>query len=511
MNQQDYGIAGNTAFQLIPVLNSGDSAATDKNKNVPKPLLRQLPKAEQFPLDALGHIMAPAARLCNQVIKAPEAICGASFLATAHLVTQAHVDLVIDGRTSPVSNFFVTIATSGARKSGVDDVAMNPINILQKSRRIDHELAQDKFVKDKEHYDLAFREATGGKKTKEEREAALQNLEEPIEPKQPDLILPDVTYEGLYDYLKEHQASVGVFTDEGGSFLGGHAMKDENRIKTAAGLSKLWGKGEDGRCRRGGGTSSIFGKRVSLHVMIQPNLGRTFMNDASLKDQGLLSRCLVASVEVKYGRKYVAVDLSQTAEVRKYTDHVLLLLARDMNLTGKRKNILNPRKVGLSPEAKELYIRFHDSNEELMQKGRIYSEITGLASKAAEHAARIALALAAFEDLDVACVSGDWMAKGIEIVQFYLSEAVRLTDAGSVDSETEQADQLREWLKARGKSVVTLVDTYQRGPKRIRTAKAARFAMMALQLHGWVVPIEAGAADDSGTHRPEAWEVSTCL
>ena len=40
----------------------------------PRPLMRELPPADPYPIDALGHVLAPAARAIHDRVKAPVAI-----------------------------------------------------------------------------------------------------------------------------------------------------------------------------------------------------------------------------------------------------------------------------------------------------------------------------------------------------------------------------------------------------------------------------------------------------
>ena len=54
------------------------------------------------------------------------------------------------------------------------------------------------------------------------------------------LTTEEPTYEGLVKLLDGGWPSVGLFSDEGGRFLGGFAMSEEQRIKTMAGLNSLW-------------------------------------------------------------------------------------------------------------------------------------------------------------------------------------------------------------------------------------------------------------------------------
>src|ERR1700741_479464 len=88
-----------------------------------QPLTRELPPPDPFSVDALGGILRPAAIAIQDRIRAPLAIAAQSVLATATLAVQPHADVVLPtgpGIAKPVSDFFVTIAGTGERKTGWD-------------------------------------------------------------------------------------------------------------------------------------------------------------------------------------------------------------------------------------------------------------------------------------------------------------------------------------------------------------------------------------------------------
>src|SRR5262249_31125589 len=88
----------------------------------PRPLMREMPPADPFPVDALGELCL-AARAIHDRVQAPMAICAQSVLGTAGLVTQAYanVELPIGGkRVKPISSYLITIAESGERKTEAD-------------------------------------------------------------------------------------------------------------------------------------------------------------------------------------------------------------------------------------------------------------------------------------------------------------------------------------------------------------------------------------------------------
>ena len=99
------------------------------------------------------------------------------------------------------------------------------------------------------------------------------------------------------------------------------------------------------------------------------------------------------------------------------------------------------------------------------------------------------------------------MTDAIELAQFYLTEALRLSDAATVSAEIERADGLRVWLlEGWGHPDVTVRDIVQNGPNALRESPKARAALALLEAHGWVVKLEAGTVI-RGAARKEAWRI----
>ena len=107
--------------------NSGDFDFEDE----PLPLYRDIPKGEEFPVDALGRTLGDMARALHETaVQSPLAICGTAVLAAAALSAQAHRDIVLpaaDGLRKPISLNFLAIALSGERKSATDTMALKPV------------------------------------------------------------------------------------------------------------------------------------------------------------------------------------------------------------------------------------------------------------------------------------------------------------------------------------------------------------------------------------------------
>jgi hypothetical protein len=194
----------------------------DAKSEPPRPLMRELPPADTFPVEALGSVLAPTARAINDIVRAPLAICGQSVLAAATLAVQAHSDVELPTHhVKPLSSFFVTVAATGERKSAVDDEALAPVRKREASLREAYASERLDFENEKTAWDKA--RDTVIKAARGDRGRIKQGLDTlgppPLPPLEPILTCDDPTYEGLCKLLVGFP-SVGIFTAEGGQFTG---------------------------------------------------------------------------------------------------------------------------------------------------------------------------------------------------------------------------------------------------------------------------------------------------
>ena len=115
--------------------------------------------------------------------------------------------------------------------------------------------------------------------------------------------------------------------------------------------------------------------------------------------------------------------------------------------------------------------------------------------------------LTLWADLQAPQVEGRDMADAIDVVQFYLSEASRLSNAALVSSEIDKAERLRRWLlESWPEPDVMVRDVVRLGPNALRESPKARAALGILEKHGWLVPLEVGTVV-RGAARAEAWAI----
>jgi Protein of unknown function (DUF3987) len=270
------------------------------------PLFEPVVVGEPYPVDRLGKLLGGAASAIASKIRVPVSIAGQSVLAVASLAAQARANVLLPyGQTRPLSLYLITVAGSGDRKSSADNEALWPVRKREKALRETYAAEHSEWrIKHAAHAAQRRKVENDTKLTLSARESELRALgDEPIAPLHPILTAPDPTIEGLAKIWLNAPASLGLFSAEAGQFVGGHGMSADHKLKTAAALSEMWdGKGMR-RLRAGDGLTILDGRRLATHLMLQPEAAATFLGDGLLKDQGFLSRVLIAAPQSLSGTR----------------------------------------------------------------------------------------------------------------------------------------------------------------------------------------------------------------
>jgi hypothetical protein len=477
----------------------------------PQPLVREIAPGESYPVQSLGPLRA-AVEAVQGMTQAPVAIPAQSALAVASLAVQGFADVETLGGTRPTSLYALTIARSGERKSACDAPLIAALRAHEKeqakAQRDDMERWTNAHALWKGERDKILAEAKSGKG--EKRMAARADLEalgpEPYAPPSTDRTVTEPTFEGLTKLFAHGQPSLGLFSDEGGQFLGGHAMNSDNRQKTLAAFNDLWQGNPIRRTRSGDGHATLYGRRLAVHLMVQPAVARAFMADPLAADTGFLPRFLICEPPSAIGTRMQANVRRDDVALASFSGRLREILESPLPMDTETRE-LEPRILPLAFEARVLLVAFSDAIEAAQAPGGDLAHITGTASKAAEQAARIAGVLTLWRDLQAPAVEAREMADAIDLAQFYLIEASRLASAALVSTEIDRAETLRRWLLETWKEAEVLVrDVVQYGPNPLRETPKARAALGILEKHGWLVPLEAGTVV-RGAGRKEAWAI----
>lgn len=473
----------------------------------PQPLLRAVPPGAPYPVAALGPLRE-AVEAVQGATLAPVAIPAQSALAVASLAVQGFADVETLGGHAPPSLYCLTVAQSGERKSTCDAMLMAALRTFEREQAADHREAltahknAQALWKGEREKILAEAKGAKGRDKKTAAQADLAALgAEPTPPPSPDRTVTEPTFEGLTRLYAEGMPSLGIFADEGGQFIGGHGMNSDNRLKTLAALDDLWQGNPIRRTRAGDGAFTLYGRRLAIHLMVQPEAAQGLLGDRTAIGTGFLPRFLTCEPPSAIGTRLSDRTRQDAPALGRFGGRLRAILESPLPMDPESRE-LAPRALPLALEARAALIAFADETEREQAPGGPLSHVTGYASKAAEQAARIAAVLTLWRDLEAPAVAVDAMRNGITLARFYLVEAVRLSDAATVSTDTARAEALRRWLLDtwpeqaaridRDPSTVTPKDVVQYGPNALRETAQVRKLMAALADAGWLVLLPEG-------------------
>lgn len=461
----------------------------------PIPLFPPMPEAERFPIESLGPVLSSAAAAIARKVQVPEAIAAQSVLAVAALACQAHADVMMPyDQKRPLSLDFVTIAPSGGRKTSADSEALWPVRKREKALKEEHEHEHRLWSIAFAAWSAEKKKIEGNRKLQhDERRRALVALgPEPERPLSPFLTVPEPTIEGLVKAWVNAPAALGIFTAEGGMFIGGHGMSPDNRLRTAAGYSEMWDGQPIKRIRALDGVTILHGRRLSMHLMVQPDAAAQFLADPLLRDQGLLSRVLVAAPESIAGtRFYRDVEPEDNDAIHSYGARILSILEAPWPLAEGSRNELEPRVLTITEAATIAWKAFYNHIEGQCGAGGELHPVEDFAAKIAEHAARIAGVLTIVDHVRATEIGSDAMCAALKLADWYVYEALRLQRAARTDRRLIRAQQLLDWMRERGEEKFSVRDIGKLAPPAFRIKAAADEALAILASHGWIEEVSA--------------------
>ena len=456
-----------------------------------------------YPVDALGPLLGGAARAISETVDAPIVIAAHSVLSVAAFTAQDKANLVMDGRTIPLSLFMLTSAESGDRKSACDRVASAPLSQWQRQQVKEHAQELQDYRNAKAIYEGEYKAALSGKgKSVAQKAAALDALTEPEPPPEPLVICQEPTLEGLQKSFRMGKPSQALFSDEGAQFFGGHAMNQDNCQKTIAGLSMYWDGSPIVRTRAAQGESvTMFDRRLSIHLLVQPIIAQGVLGDPLLMQQGILARFLIAEAATLAGtRLYKPCNPHEHPAVVAFHAKVEELLAYEPAIA--EGGGLDLPTLSLSQGARQIWIEAYNRTERELAPGRLLEIIKPLASKAAENANRIAGVFAIVESTRE--VTGRQMERAWELASYYLQNALRAAQLNECNEAERHAREVLDWLRSREGQRATIKEMQrQLTPKRHRKSVAhIRAVMIWLCASGTVSVTETNSKGE-----PSAWGV----
>ncbi|WP_188064037.1 YfjI family protein [Sphingobium sp. KCTC 72723] len=409
-----------------------DAAHAEAMRNAgwdPKPL-RQDSHSQDYPVERLPSIIKQAVQEVADHSQAPVALVAASALSAVSAVVQTQFSVSRNGRLhGPASLFFLTVAESGERKTAVDSEFMRPIRDWEARQRQEKKRLDAEYQQEWEAWD------------RQEGERG----DPPQKPgATPRMLRGDDTSEALLKHLSDYPIAA-VISSEAGVVFGSHAMKPEQVTRSMAQTNSLWDGGPIVEGRIGRGEINLESVRVTMGLMLQPNLMQKFIsqNDGLARGIGFLARFLFSHPETTMGTRFYK-EPGPMLGLADFHQRAMLLLQAPAATDELGRLITN--HIRFDENAQSVWINFLNQVEEYLGGDGIYSGIRDVASKAAENAARIACCLHVFAKPNHNLIDRKTMADACALMRWYLNEAVRFGRQAEATQEVRNAELLEGWL-----------------------------------------------------------------
>jgi putative DNA primase/helicase len=133
--------------------------------------------------------------------------------------------------------------------------------------------------------------------------------------------------------------------------------------------------------------------------------------------------------------------------------------------------VLTPAMLDLSPEAKQVWIAFHDQIETMLATGGELYDLRDVGSKAADNVARMAALFHSFAG-SIGPIDADCVEAAVQINTWHLLEAKRFLGELAMPAELANPMRLESWLldycKREGTNNVPTKAVQQFGPGGLR-------------------------------------------
>lgn len=412
--------------------------------------------ADPYPLDSLPGTIGAAVAEVVGFVQCPVALGACSALTVVSMAAQGFIDVRRAAKLEgPTSLFVLAIADSGERKTTIDGFFSKPVQQWEaeqaeaaKPDLTRYEIESQAWEAKKSGKLAAIKESSKrGEDTSDlEEELARIEAEKPIQPKVPRLLFSDATPEALTHRLAHGWPVGGVLSSEAGVVFGGHAMSKESAMRNMSMLNSLWGAEPLTIDRRSSPSYTVRGARLTMGLAVQSETVRAFLDSSKGLARGIgwLARFLIAWPESTQGNRMYQDPPEYWPHLAKFHRRLGALL--DLPLPLDDMGELSPVMLELSPEAKVVWVAFHDEVEEELGPGRDMAEARDVASKAADNAARLAALFHLFENGIDGTIGANHMQAATSLVTWHLYEARRFIGEIALPVEINNSLRLDDWL-----------------------------------------------------------------
>jgi len=335
--------------------------------NNPVPLAPTVTPEIAYPVDALPSTLRQAVSTYQAYGQQPIPLIACSALANLSLACQSLANVARDRYlTSPVALYFLVVASSGERKSAVDNVFSRMVREWESNIRQGR--AKDVQTGITLHHAWQMerdgllsqikRCASAGENSDYLKDLLTELVEqEPEIPLLPTLYFEDATQEALAVHLANGWPSASLWSDEAGLVLGSHSMQN-NPTRFVALLNRLWDGKSFSAHRKTSQSFIIQDRRLTLNLMMQPLLLQRMgaHGEAINRQSGFMARCLLAYPKSSMGTRFYQEPPPNFDFMKGYEARLNDCLNQSKHLN--QSGCIQIPTLRMSPEAKKQWVQF---------------------------------------------------------------------------------------------------------------------------------------------------------
>jgi putative DNA primase/helicase len=486
---------GQHIFTDLPDVTTSASAASWPE---PQPLITQL-EAEPFPIGTLPGALRAAVKEVAGFVQSPTAMVATSALGAIGIAVQGHTDVKRAERLQgPSSLYTLVIADSGERKSTTDEFFTKMLRKwdADQAERCKpaieaHKAELAAWQAEAEGITAKIKEvAKGGKSPTAERDRlVLHQNTKPEAPKVPRLMYSDITPEELGFTMATNHPVAAISAAEGGVVLGGHGMSGDSAMRFFGMINALWSGEGIGSDRRTATSWRLDNGRLAVNLQVQAATLRNFFARGGelARGTGFLARFLVAWPKSTQGMRPFKEPPAHWPALAEFHGRIERILSKPLPMNDRGH--LEPPAMMFTPEAKRLWIGYHDMVESTLGAGGDMQDVPDVASKSADNMARLACLLHVFEHGFGGSIGLESAESAAEIAIWYLTESRRFFGELALPQGQADAMRLDNWLIEIGKPTSTR-DAQRLGP--VRDKNRLDSALTELQELGRVRVVREG-------------------
>lgn len=354
----------------------------------------------EFPLECLPPLLLEAVQAVALEAQAPLPIVVAAAMSAVSLACQDLIDVdLYQGRAVPCSLYFLTVAESGERKSGVARRFTSAIRSFQREQFEQHKDRIDQYSAAADIHRAQekglLREAMKRAENSESTDDLIEPLRKlrqstPMPPKYAKILYDDATPEALVENLINKWGSAGIISDEAEIVFNARTF---SRLQN---FNKLWDGDEITFDRKGTGEQILEGARLTISLMTQRSTLQNFLKKkgANARGNGFLAR-LLFSAPAQGGPKQ-DIPTYPSPALDRFNQRILELLRQNVSL--KSAPGWKRLTIAVSPDAYEVRALFSDAFSRHSHYGSFFSGAQDVTAKLRENATRLAALLTYFSD-----------------------------------------------------------------------------------------------------------------